>query len=88
MDPKMLDVVGALIGKGVKLKDLKGKGLGPDIGPVANWAVAWSHYALAGDAKVGAPVDAAGVMNIGNHKIGPDDTIEQLLEAIKNKHHP
>lgn len=83
MDTKALDVVGILIGKDFKLKELKGQGLGPDTGPIGSWALAWDHYALVGDALTPAEVDANGFVNVKGVKIGPDHTVGDLIKALQ-----
>jgi hypothetical protein len=83
MGTELFDVASVLIGKDAKLKDLKAKGLGPDNGAVAGWAVAWSHYAVAGDALVAAKLDSKGFADVNGVKIGPDNTVDDLLAALK-----
>jgi hypothetical protein len=72
-----------LVGKDFKLKELKEKGLGPANGPVGSWALAWDHYALAGDALTAAEVDANGFVNVKGVKIGPDHTVGDLINALQ-----
>jgi hypothetical protein len=83
MKTQIADAAEALLGPNTKLKDLKSKGVGYDPLINGNWAVAWSHYALAGDAYTAPTLDAAGALDIKGMKIGPENTVADLLTAIK-----
>jgi hypothetical protein len=75
------EIVGVLIGKDTKLRDLN-----QDNMPMTGWAVAWSHYALVGDALEASAsrLDADGFANINGVRIGPENTVQELLTALGN----
>ena len=81
MNNQIYEIAGVLIGKDIKLKDLKGMGFGP-AGPVGSWAIAWDHYALAGDALVASTLDGNGFADIKGVKIGPESTVHELMSAL------
>jgi hypothetical protein len=82
MDDQIIEQIEKLVGGKTKLADLKANGHGYDP-KVGSWGLAWSHYVFAGDARTAPNFDPGGNIDIKGHKLGPNNTVSDLMSVLK-----